>query len=454
MVAAMFEQNVFIIIMILGTALFSALLTWLLVRSTWSAQRATNRVVVQNLEDRVVALTRERDEARSRVEELAARVGELQSRNAADQERIQWLARAETSLRETFEALAARTLQTSTRTLIEQSKAQLSQFSQLLKSDWGAQKQEIRGVVEPLSSELKKLDQHVRTLEERREGAYQGLTEQVRSIGEQYRNLQQATTSLDQALRAPNVRGKWGEVQLRRLVEMAGLTEHVDFEEQQGSANGRPDMIIRLPSDAILPVDAKAPMSAYLDAQDAASPELAGQALRRHAQALRGHVQALAQKAYWSQFDVAPEFVVLVVPYESGLAAAFTTDPGLLEYALANRVVIAAPASFLALLRVVAYGWMQVEISRNAQAIAAGGRELLDRLQPFANHLNRLGGSLNQAVERFNEAAGSFEHRILPTARKLQELGAGSEPPQEIVPSDAHARRLEAPESGNQTSTR
>ncbi len=443
------DQFVQVMLFSLAGAVVATLVLWLVFRALGAARRATDAARISALEERARELQQERDQARSRGEELAVRVSELESRAAADQERLQWLAKAETSLREAFESLAARTLQSSTQTLLQQSKEQLSQFSQLLKSDWGTQKQEIRGVVEPLSTELKKLDQHVRTLEERREGAYQGLIEQVRTIGEQYRNLQQATTSLDQALRAPNVRGKWGEIQLRRLVEMAGLVDHVDFEEQSSGSNsegrGRPDMIIHLPSEAILPVDAKAPMSAYLDAQEAGSPELATQALRRHAQALRGHVQALAQKAYWNQFDRAPEFVVMVVPYESGLAAAFTTDPDLLEYALANKVVIAAPASFLALLRVVAYGWMQLELSRNARAIAAGGRELLDRLQPFANHLNKLGGSLNQAVDRFNDAAGSFEHRILPTARKLQELGAGSEPPPEVAATDARARQLPEP---------
>ncbi len=406
-------------------ALLVGLMTWLLTRAAGAARRASDRAAVENLTARTHELIQERDHARLQKEQLAAQVTELQSRNAADQERLTWLTKAESSLRETFESLASRTLQSSARFLVEQNREQ------------------IRGVVTPLSTELQKLEKQVRTLEERREGAYQGLTEQVRTIGEQYRALQQSTTSLDQALRAPNVRGKWGEVQLRRLVEMAGMVEHVDFSEQTGgSGGGRPDMIVNLPSRAILPVDAKAPMTAYLEAQEAPTPELSRQALRRHAQAMKGHVQALAQKAYWSQFERAPEFVVLVIPYESGLAAAFTTDPDLLEYALNNKVVITAPASFLGLLRVIAYGWMQLELSRNAQEIASGGRELLERLRPFAEHLNKVGGSLNQAVDHFNNAAGSFERRILPTARRLQELGAAADPPPEITPSQHHARRL------------
>ena len=201
-------------------------------------------------------------------------------------------------------------------------------------------------------------------------------------------------------------------------------------------------MIVYLPSEAIIPVDAKAPMKAYLESQEAGSPELAAQAAKRHAQAMRGHVQALANKAYWNQFPTAPEFVVMLVPYESGLAAAFTRDPDLLEYALDNRVIIAAPASFLALLRVVAYGWMQIELSRNADAIAGAGRELLDRLGPFTEHLNKLGSGLNQAVERFNAVAGSYEHRVLPGVRRLQELGASSTVPAGVEGVDAVPRRL------------
>ncbi|MFO8042871.1 MAG: DNA recombination protein RmuC [Alkalispirochaeta sp.] len=282
-------------------------------------------------------------------------------------------------------------------------------------------------------------------------------------ISQQYRSLQQATSSLDQALRAPNVRGKWGEVQLRRLVELAGMSEHVDFSEQTGRAagsggsgggtaagqgatgegRGRPDLIVRLPSQGIMPVDAKAPMNAYLESHEAASPDLARQALKRHAAALRGHIQSLSSKAYWKQFDRAPDFVVLLVPYESGLSAAFGVDPDLLEYALANKVVVTAPASFLALLRVVAYGWMQVRLSENAEAISQAGRELLERLGPFAEHLNKVGAGLNQAADRFNDAAGSFERRILPTARKLYELGAAAEPPPEIGPVETHSRRIQ-----------
>ncbi|MFP4151770.1 MAG: DNA recombination protein RmuC [Alkalispirochaeta sp.] len=407
--------------------------------------RSADRVRLSQLEARTTELLRERDAERARAEELGRQLTEEKTRAVADRERVKWVEEAERSLRETFEALASRALRSSTSALSEQNKEHLA------------------GVVAPLNAELEKLDRQIRALEEKRQGAYQGVVEQVRMISEQYRSLQQATTSLDQALRAPNIRGRWGEVQLRRLVELAGMTEHVDFDEQTtaggkggrtGGAGGegvagRPDMVVHLPSRAIIPVDAKAPMKAYLESQEAPSPELAAQAAKRHAQAMRGHVQALAQKQYWSRFPEAPEFVVMLVPYESGLAAAFTKDPGLLEYALDNRVIIAAPASFLALLRVVAYGWMQIELSRNADAIAGAGRELLDRLVPFTDHLNKLGTGLTQTVERFNAVAGSYEHRVLPGVRRLQELGASSTVPGAVDSIDATPRRLTPTDGGD-----
>ncbi len=419
-------------VILAAVVILTAVLTALITQYRNSRRRGADATRIATLEGRVTELLSERDSERRRADDLSLRLAEAQSRSAADRERVSWLAEADKTLRETFEALASRTLRQSTTVLSQQNKEQL------------------QSILTPLNTELQKLDTHVRSMEEKREGAYRGVIEQVRMISEQYRNLQNATTSLDQALRAPNVRGRWGEVQLRRLVEMAGMTEHVDFDEQstapgQGGGTGRPDMIVHLPSDALVPVDAKAPMSAYLDSQEAATPELAHQAAKRHAKALRGHVQALAQKAYWSQFPRTPEFVVMLVPYESGLASAFSHDPDLLEYALSNRVIVAAPASFLALLRVVAYGWMQIELSRNAEGIANAGKDLLERLVPFSDHLNRLGASLGQAVQRFNDAAGSYEHRVLPGVKRLQELGASSSVPRGVDGLDASVRKVVEP---------
>lgn len=444
------ENLVELLFTLLGAVVLSGFIIWFVTRSTGAAARSRDGARIDALEDQIAERTTERDAARRRIEELHIENSELRSRAAGDAERLKWLENAEKRLSNAFEALSARTLQVSTKSLQELSREQLAQFANVLRSDWGTQKEQIKGVVEPLAMELKKLDNQVRQMEEKREGAYRTIGEQIRSIGEQTARLQSATTSLGSALRDSGVRGKWGEIQLRRLVEMAGLANHVDFEEQQVTfgdrGTARPDMIIRLPSRGIVPVDAKAPMNAYLEAQDAASPELTAAAMKRHAAAMRKHVQVLAQKAYWEQFDRAAEFVVMLVPYESGLVAAFDADPDLLEYALANRVVVSSPTSFLALLRVIAYGWLQLELSRNAARIATTGKELLERLGPFSDHLNKLGSALNQATEKFNDVAGSFERRVLPTARKLQELGASSEPPAEISHVDSRTRHIEPPE--------
>lgn len=353
--------------------------------------------------------------------------GRVTAIRQTEEEKQQWITKSQDQMRETFEALASRTLTANARQLLHQNREQLET------------------IVKPLNQELDKMDRNVRNLEVKREGAYQNLDTQIRQIATQYQNLQETTTTLSQALRATDVRGRWGEVQLRRIVEMAGLVEHVDFEEQKGTRDGvRPDMIVHLPGEAILPVDAKAPMTAYLDAQAVEDVKIRSSRLKQHATALRSHVNQLSQKAYWSRFPTAPEFVVLLVPYESGLAAAFTADADLLDYALANKVVIAGPATLLALLKVVAYGWMQLEVSKNAQKIAEQGRALLDRLGPFYEHFNRLGSSIGNAVDRFNDAAGSLERRILPTARRLKELGTGGEDLQDPSLLDSKPRKVES----------
>jgi len=267
---------------------------------------------------------------RSRSHALREELVRVKAEKQAETEKVQWLSAAEEKLREAFEALASRALESNSRQMLYHNKQQLE------------------NLVKPLNLELEKLDRNVRTLEQKREGAYQSMDTQIRQISMQYRNLQETTTTLSQALRSSSVRGRWGEVQLHRIAEMAGLSEHVDFEEQKGTGEGgRPDMIVHLPNEAILPVDAKAPMSAYLDAMESDDAVVRASRLKQHASALRKHVQQLSQKAYWSQFPVSPEFVVLLVPYESGLAAAFASDPELLDYALANKVVITGPATLL-----------------------------------------------------------------------------------------------------------
>jgi DNA recombination protein RmuC len=280
--------------------------------------------------------------------------------------------------------------------------------------------------LEPLNSSLEKLDERIRELEAKREGAYKGLEEQLRQLAQTENTLQETTHTLSQALRSSGAQGQWGEMQLRRVVELSGMVKHVDFEEQIAGQNGRPDLLVRLPNEGLLPVDAKTPMRAYLDALEADEPELRSDKLDAHCQAMKSRIRDLSRKEYWDQFDRAPEFVVMFVPNEACLSAAFRRDGSLLDYALESRVLIASPVTLMALLKAVGYGWQQVLVTENARQIAEEGRTLYKRIGVLLGHIDGLGGSIGQAVEAYNDLVGSLEYRLLPSARRFEELGVGS----------------------------
>lgn len=353
------------------------------------------------------ALRRENERQRREAEELRIRVAELETLQRADAEKLGWVEQAELKLREAFSALAGKALQDNA--------AMLSQRTQ----------DDLKGVVEPLRERLATFGEHVRELEKNRQGAYDGLREQLRALGEGHSRLQETTQTLAQALRSPTVRGRWGELQLRRVVELAGMVHHVSFEEQAGGESGRPDMIVRLPNQGILPIDAKAPLDAYLTAAETQDPDARRAQLALHARALRDRVRDLSQKRYWEQFSPAPDFVVMFVPNEACLGAAFEADPALLEHAVQNRVLISSPVNLLALLRAVAYGWQQHELTDNARRLAAEGRDLHGRLSVFVGHFADLGERLERAVETYNKSVGSLERRLLPSLRRMQDLGVG-----------------------------
>ncbi len=304
--------------------------------------------------------------------------------------------------------------------------------------------------VAPLREALVQYERRVGELERDRVGAYEALREQVRSMVEVSGELRTETRQLVAALRAPQVRGRWGEHQLRRIVEAAGMLEHCDFAEQvTGSTDAggvRPDLVVRLHGGRRVVVDSKAPFDAYLAAMEARDEPARAAHLTQHARHLRGHVDALSAKAYWSAFDPAPEFVVLFVPADPFLDAALQRDPTLLEHAFARNVVLATPATLVALLRTVAYAWRQESLARNALAVHTLGRELYARLSTMGDHLAKVGSSLSGAVGAYNKAVGSLESRVLVSARKLADLGVSAAelaaPPQvETAP-----RQLQAPE--------
>jgi len=370
-----------------------------------------------------------RSSDQAQINDLNIKVRTLEMEKQSGLEKIQWLEMADVKLREAFEALSSKALRQNADQFLHQSKQQISSFHELMQSDWNTQKQEMKNIVNPIEKDLDKLDKQVQTLEAKREGAYRSIEGILNALTNDQKKLQDATTTLSQALRSSTVRGKWGEVQLRRIAEMAGMVEHVDFQEQKQSqtGTGKPDMIIHLPESGIIPVDAKAPMNHYLDSVEARTEETRKAALVAHVKSIRDTVKSLSQKAYWDQFkESQPQYVVMLIPYESGLSAAFIEDPDLMENALQNKVIIVSPATLLALLKVIALGWMHLHLAKNAQDIALQGRELYDRLTVFFAHFSDIGNKLEGAQKSFNSAVGSMEKRVMPSVRRLKELGAGS----------------------------
>lgn len=368
-----------------------------------------------------------------------SRVSALTERLAASeresQEKLSWVDGAQHTLREAFQSLAAQTLQTNAEEFIKRAQDQLNTVAEKLRGDWGTQKEAMKGLVDPLQQSLKTLDTQVQALEQKREGAYRGLETQLQQLLQAHSQLQITTATLAQALKSSSVRGKWGEFQLRRVVELAGMVRHVDFDEQTATDEGRPDMVIRLPNEGILPVDAKTPMQAYLSAMEATDEQARTVLLNEHTQAIRNRIRELSQRKYWLQFERAPDFVVMFVPNDSCLSSAFDRDPELLNNAIQQRVLPTTPVTLLALLKTVAYGWQQQQIAESAHAIAEAGRQLHERLGTFTGYLADLGRRLNQSVQDYNKAVGSMESRVMPSARRLREMGVAASdiPPLESI---------------------
>ena len=350
-------------------------------------------------------LWRNRSAMPDEVQALKLQLAQSGASLLAEKEKTVWTEEARRHLGDAFKALASSEL--------EAKSAQLKATA----------KDELSGVVDPLKTELTKLDGHVRELESKREGAYSQIGTQLGLLHGLQDSLKQQTTALAEALKAPSVRGRWGEVQLRRLAELAGMQNHIDFVEQASGEEGRPDMIVQLTQGGILPVDSKVSLGAFLDAMETGDDELRKQKLIRHAQAVRSRVRDLSQKAYWDQFDRTPEVVVMFVPIEASLGAAFQHDPELFEYAISNKVLVSSPVILFALLKTVAYGWQQQQIAENAAHIAEQGRALHDRVLTFVEHLTGMGRSLENCVTKYNDAVGSLEGRLLPAARRLREMG-------------------------------
>jgi DNA recombination protein RmuC len=394
------------------------------------------------------AAERLRDETATRAA-LEARLEE--QRRALDEQRA-LLAEAERRLSDTFKALSADALQASGVSFLRLAQQALEKYQEGARGDLERRQQGIRELVDPMRQALQKLEQQVGEMERRREGAYAGLSEQVRSLGETQVQLRTEASNLVRALRAPQVRGRWGEMQLRRVVELAGMDEHCDFTEQHAVAGSegrlRPDLVVHLPGGRTVVVDAKAPLAAYLEAVEATDEAVRSARLADHARQVRDHVVALSRKSYWDELRPTPEFVVLFLPGESFFAAALEQDRELIERGAEKNVILATPTTLVALLKAVAYGWKQEAVAANAREVAELGRDLHKRLFDMAGHLARLGKGLSGSVEAYNAFVGSLESRVLPAARRFEDLeAAGAEGPiDEIRPVEAVPRRAQAPE--------
>ncbi len=360
---------------------------------------------------------------RAEKERLALEGAELRTRlEAEERNHREKLEELETR----FKTLAADVLSRNSRTFLQLVSERFDAHRSEAEKTLEARKKEIESLLAPIRENLERFERTVGEIEKTREGAYKALLEQVRMLAEGQRNLRQETLRLVQALRQPKTRGRWGEMQLRRVFELAGMTEHVDFVTETTVAGGegrlRPDAIVRLPGGKSVVVDAKTPLEAYLDAVEATDEAVRAERLRRHAQQLREHVRKLGGKDYWSALPEAPDFVVMFVPGEAFYAAALEAEPDLFEQALRQKVLITTPATLIALVKAIAYGWQQEKIAENAQKIAENARELYERLKTFGEHMDGVGRGLRQAVERYNRAVGSLESRVLPAARRFEGL--------------------------------
>lgn len=356
---------------------------------------------------------------------------QLESERKNSIEKIESIEKARSQLSETFTALSSQALKNNNEEFLKLARENLKQYQDQATNELDKKEKAIEHILKPIKETLNKTDQQIRDIEKERKESYGALHKHLESMTQTQSSLQDETRKLVNALRRPEVRGQWGEMTLKRLAELAGMVEHCDFYEQEhvrtDDGGLRPDMIVRMPDGREIVVDVKTPLDAYINAIEAVDDAERQVQLQRHTRNVKQRINELADKSYWNQFKNAPDFVVLFIPGDQFLSAALDQEPAILENALARQVILATPTSLVALLRAVGYGWRQEQLAENAEHIKTVGEELYGRLQTFTEHLQKLGRSLDSGLKHYNSAVGSFDSRVLPSARKFNEMGISAD---------------------------
>jgi DNA recombination protein RmuC len=456
-----------LVLLFVGVAA-GAVVAWLLLRSkaqqAYSSAKAETAVQAASLQERLAA----RNEQLQKVHESFAKAtsdleaakennsrlqAELEGERRASTERLESFKQAADELAEKFKALSRDALKDNSQSFVDLARAELGKYQEKAKGDLELRTRAIDQLVKPLQESLEKVDGKINEMEKTRAGAYSELREQVKSLCTSQSQLQAETGNLVKALRVPHVRGRWGEIQLRRVVELAGMLQYCDFVEQETVATEdsriRPDLIVKLPGNRTIVVDSKVPFDAFYESISTTDEAVRATKLKEHARLVRTHINALSRKSYWETVQPTPEFVLLFLPGETFYSAALEHDPKLIEDGVTQGVIIATPSTLIALLKAVSYGWRQEQMAANAQEVSKLGKDLYDRLRVFTGYFADIGKGLDRALESYNRGVGSLEARVLVTARKFKERGAIAGHEIEIVdPVDKAARPLALDEGG------
>jgi DNA recombination protein RmuC len=456
------------VVLIFGGIAIGALIVWLLMRTqsrrSFEQGQADGAMQIAALQERLSARDQEvqrlqqslekeaglREQLRESTADLKA---QLEGERRAAQERSESFKHAAEELSEKFKALSRDALKDNNQSFLDLARANLAQFQTSARGDLELRQRAIDQLVKPLKESLERVDGKIGEMEKARAGAYSELREQVRALTTSQLQLQAETGNLVKALRTPHIRGRWGEIQLRRVVELAGMLQYCDFTEQE-SVTGedgriRPDVIVRLPGNRTIVVDAKVPFDAFYESISATDDAVRLERSKDHARLVRTHIGALSRKSYWETVQPTPEFVLLFLPGENFYSVALEHDPKLIEDGVNQGVIIATPTTLIALLKAVSYGWRQEQMAANAEEVGRLGKELYDRLRKFTDHFDDIGRGLDRAVEAYNKGVGSFEQRIMVTARKFKERGAiAGDEVEELKPIDKLTRSLSRDDGG------